>query len=49
MIIITLVQASLETQRRSVESGKTAAKVFKNGRERRWDATLDDQFHDLLE
>ena len=37
-----MLQASLETQGRSVESGKTAAKVFKNGRECRWDTTLDE-------
>ena len=35
--IISLVKVSSETQRRSVESGKTAATVFKNGRESHWD------------
>ena len=40
IIIISLVEASSETQGRSVESGKTAAKVLKNGRQSPWDATL---------
>ena len=38
---ITLVEASSETQCRSVESGKTATKVFKTGRESLWNATLN--------
>ena len=48
IIVITLVQASLETQGRSVETGKTASKVFKNGRECRWDATLDEPVSRLI-
>ena len=48
IIVITLVQASLETQGRSVESGKTASKVFKNGRDYRWDATLDEPVSRLI-
>ena len=48
IIVITLVQASLETQGRSVETGKTASKVFKNGREFRWDATLDEPVSRLI-
>ena len=34
--------SSAETQGRSVESGKTAAKVFKNGQERPWDTALNE-------
>ena len=48
IIVITLVQASLETQGRSVESRKTTAKVFKNGRECRRDATLNEPVSRLI-
>ena len=34
--------SSAETQGRSVGSGKTAAKVFKNGQERPWDTALNE-------
>ena len=34
-------ESSLETQGRSVGSGITAVKVFKNGGESPWDATLN--------
>ena len=40
-MIISLVEASSEIQGLSVESGKTAAKVFKNGQESPWDATVN--------
>lgn len=35
------LELSLETQEWSVGLGKTVAKVFKNGWERPWDATLN--------
>ena len=38
----------LETQGRSVGSGKTAVKVFKNGRESVWDATLKEPVPRLI-
>ena len=38
-VCIAILPAN-ETQGRSVASGKTAGKVFKNGRESPWDVTL---------
>ena len=36
------MKASSETQGQTVGSGKAVAKVFKNGRERPWDASLNE-------
>ena len=38
----------LETQRRSVATGKTAVKVFKNVRESPWDAILNEPVPRLI-
>ena len=48
IIIITLVQASLETQGRSVEGGETASKAFENGRKDPRNATLDEPVSPLI-
>ena len=40
MVLFDTKSSSPETQGRSVGSGKTAGKVFKNGQERPWDTAL---------
>ena len=46
--IILFEEYSSETQGRSAGSGKTEAKVFKNGQESPWDATLNEPVPQLI-